>query len=233
MFDTSFIGPGLPFEQALTMGVRPGWIAQELVAGKQALLMEGQFYVSGELLRTGLNVPSSLAQHTFDGVLTEDTFHIYDLLMFHRHDVRRWPLAGRLRAMTLLDLPTGYRRSAAGSNVGEFLEAVVADGGDGIMLRQLGASYDHGRTLKVVWPREQEVVITTLHQQALAATVAQFAGAHLVERGKVYLGEEFHRARLAQVIRVKVQSMSPLGLFQGMKFESFLHAVRPAECRVS
>jgi hypothetical protein len=132
----------------------------------------------------------------------------------------------------LLTLPKGVAPVATGRNIGEFLEAVVYRGGKGIVLKQLHEPYGQGTWVRIVRRSIEPVVISQLHDETRSVSVAQFAGEVLVDRGKVYLGAAFARARLFQVIEISIQGQSSTGKFKGVEFQRFLHEQQPSRCQV-
>lgn len=221
----------LPFENALRLGIKAGWTGQELVEGYRGLMVYGQLHLEGHTSLQPAPIHASLRHHVLDGVLSDGVFHVTDLLVFHRQDIRRWPLLGRQRALKLLTLPKGVQQVASGRNIGEFLEAVVYRGGKGIVLKQLHEPYGQGTWVRVVRRFTESVVITQLHEETRSASIGQFAGEVLIDRGKVYLGAEFAKARLSQVIEISVQGQSPNGKFKGVDFRRFQHEKQALACQ--
>lgn len=211
----------LPQEEALALGTQAGWIIERDLEGKRALLAGGKLHIGDQLFNPPGPVPSSWATHVIDGVLTGDAFQIFDLLVFSGTDIRELLLAQRKAVLWTLTLPAWCRHVPVGADCAEFLEAVAREGGKGVILKDLREDYFHATWTRVRRQRIEHVIVTAVHPKSRTASVAQFEGNVLVNRGEVLLGSILNKAWTGQVLEVSVADQHTSGQFEDIRFLRF------------
>jgi ATP-dependent DNA ligase len=136
-------------------------------------------------------------------------YYVFDILQKDGKDVRRSPMHERIKLLRSLDLPDWCRPVPRGKSMGEFLEAVIRDGGTGIVLKNLLEPYGKASWIKVERPMVQEAVITALDETALSARIARFQRGQLVDCGMTFLGSLTVEAQIGQVIDVDMRGCTP------------------------
>jgi len=139
----------LPYDEGLLLQVRSEWIAEQKMEGLRAILESGALKALDATLRLPGPLPANWKLHTFDGCLVGDVFYIFDLLAFNGEDIRHRQLFERRALLRMVPLPSWCKLVPNGKNIGEFLEAVVHDGGHGIVLKNLLESYGRADWIKV------------------------------------------------------------------------------------
>lgn len=186
----------VPLAEALAWRGGGGFIYQEKMDGCFATLE-----VRGQRSEVSLLAGERMAN---------GDFWAFDILTHSGQDVRRLPLRDRWRLLTqdfghkTQDLsgivPTG--------NGGEFLEAVLARGGEGIVAKDLDAPYGEMFAAKRIW--EGLCVVTGLglgtHSVAIAdATTGQ-------PRGRVTVpGFKIEKIRVGSILKVQGMNLTEAG----------------------
>jgi len=221
----------LPYEEGLLLDVRPEWIAEQKVQGVRALLEFGRLHTPHTTIPLPGPLPEDWKSHVLDGVLVQRTFYMFDVLMMDFEDARQRPLHERRTLLRSLRLPAWCRPVPCGKNIGEFLEAVVNDGGEGIVLKSLLQPYGRAEWIKVERLATEDVVIMALHMEDRCATFGQFQGDELVDLGTVFLGSLVDQAWPGQVIEVALNKKhaSP---YKNCRFIRFRPDVVAAQCRL-
>jgi hypothetical protein len=149
-----------------------------------------------------------LPQATVCGeLMRDDRFYAFDILSLYGQDLRPLPLCERLAALDTL----GLQRPAAGHG-GEFLEAVLSRGGEGIVAKNLAAPWGDAwakcKRSQVFYCR-----VTDLDQWT--------GGVHLADRdtgekrGKMPLrGGKFERVQVGSILKVEAYGLTKNGLLR-------------------
>lgn len=145
-----------------------------ILRNRQGLpLMAGSQAVHATLTRA-FNDLGLLGDWLFDGELVGDTLHLFDLVRGGQGAVTQFqPYIERSLALRLLtqviDLPANVRivDQAIGTDAKRaLLEQTKADGGEGIMLKALGAPYVSGRSdrcgVKVKLTKDVDLIVMSL-----------------------------------------------------------------------
>lgn len=220
----------LPYDEAILLDVRPEWIVEEKMPGVRAICEFGRFISKHGPLPSPADVPLSLRSHCLDGVLDTGVFHMFDLPVFQGRDIRRRPLHERRALLRSIPVPAWFRPVPSGKNIGEFLEAVERDGGQGVILKSLKQPYGAAEWIKVVPIEKENVVIVECHERERSARVGQFAEGKLLTRGMVFLGSLYNEAWPGQVIEVTVNGRHPTGAFRQARFVRFRPEVLASQC---
>lgn len=142
----------LSFEQGRMLEVRREWIAEQKMDGIRAILEDGTLRLPQVNLDPPGSLPEGWRRHVLDGCLIGDTYYVFDVLKLDGLDIHMRPLLERRQLLHSLQLPPWCRFVPCGKNIGEFLEAVLRDGGSGIVLKNLLEPYGKGEWIKVESP---------------------------------------------------------------------------------
>jgi ATP-dependent DNA ligase len=222
----------LPYEEGLLLDIRPEWIAEQKVEGVRAVLEFGRLQTRHARLAAPGPVPDAWMSHAFDGVLVDKTFFIFDVLMLDFEDTRKRPLYERRTLIRSLKLPNWCRLVPNGKNIGEFIEAVIHDGGQGIVLKSLLQPYGQAEWIKVERTATEDVVVMVIHEDDRCVTVGQFREDKLVDCGMVFMGSLLSEAWPGQVIEVAVKNTSASKPFKNARFIRFRPDKVAASCKM-
>lgn len=232
MFKPNPVEFELPYEEGLLLDVRPEWIAEQKVDGVRAVLEFGRIQTRQARLAAPGPVPEVWMSHALDGVLVDKTFFIFDVLMLDFEDTRKRPLHERRSLLRSLTLPDWCRLIPNGKNIGEFIEAVVHDGGQGIVLKSLLQPYGKAEWIKVERNATQDVVVMAIHEDDRCVTVGQFQDDSLVDCGTVFMGSLLAETWPGQVIEVAVNRSNPGTPLKNPRFLRFRPDKVAASCRL-
>jgi len=222
----------LPYEEGLLIDIRPEWIAEEKVEGVRAVLEFGRLQTRHARLAAPGHVPDAWRSHAFDGVLVDKKFILFDVLMLDFEDVRRRPLFERRTILRSLQLPDWCRLVSNGKNIGEFIEAVVHDGGQGVILKSLLQPYGKAEWIKVERTATEDVVVMVIHEEDRCVTVGQFQDDALIDCGTVFMGSLLSQAWPGQVIEVAVAKRDLSKPFKHARFIRFRPDKVAASCKM-
>jgi hypothetical protein len=147
------------------------------------------------------------AERMHDGSLV-----VNDLVTLHGQDVRGEPTRARWaelvsRARTL---PRGVRLSRIGSG-GEFLEHLLSEGGEGIVVKTLDAPFGVG-WLKC--KRQQVFLCVVVALDHSKGSVSLCDAATGQERGKLPLRSRFDQIRVGSVLKLEAYGLTVKGLLR-------------------
>ena len=179
----------IPLAEGLSWRAGGGWIYQEKLDGCWDVVEVGQSTLVGERMRDG-------------------SFHAFDCVCVQGDDIRREPLTTRLDVLrqffspTILPVQTG--------SGGEFLEHVLARGGEGIVAKH-GQSYFGVNWLRCKRPRTFDCLVTEKHPSKMSV--------HLVETGVdrgwcAALYGTFERLQVGQIVEVEAYGLTAAGKFR-------------------
>ncbi len=178
----------VPLAAALAWRGGGGFMYQEKLDGRFAVRERGKAVLCGELM------PGAL-------------FHAFDVMTYAGEDVRPWPYRERLRVIQSLDVPMPLTGSG-----GEFLEHVLARGGEGIVAKELAAPFG-----APMWAAKRVQVFYC----RVIATDASTGGVWLADRdtneprGKMPLrGNKFEQVRVGSVLKVEAFGLTAKGLLR-------------------
>ena len=222
----------LPYEEGLLLDIRPEWIAEEKMDGVRAVLEFGRLQTKHTRMAAPGAVPESWRSHAFDGVLVEGLYYLFDVLMLDFEDMRKRPLYERRTVLRSLDLPAWCRPVPTGKNIGEFMEAVVHNGGRGIVLKSLLQPYGRAEWIKVERSATEDVVVMALHDDDRCVTVGQFQGSELLDCGTVFMGSLMDEVYPGQVIEVATGKPDAPRPFKNARFIRFRPDLVAANCKL-
>ena len=135
--------------------VDANWIAQEKINGERLVVIveevnsygyskTGKVYKVPEHLQDELNrfpVGTRL-----DGELKGKHYHVFDMMYLGRRDVMRWALWERLETLgSMISGPWLVEvGSAYGKGVEEYYDSVIAEGGEGVVMKDPMGRYSDG-----------------------------------------------------------------------------------------
>jgi hypothetical protein len=222
----------LPYEEGLLLDIRPEWIAEEKVEGVRAVLEFGRLQTAQARMAAPGPVPDAWRSHAFDGVLVDKGYYLFDVLMLDFQDMRKRPLFERRALLRRLPLPAWCRLIPNGKNIGEFIEAVIHNGGQGVVLKSLLQPYGKAEWIKVERAATEDVVIMAIHEQDRCVTVGQFQEETLVDCGSVFMGSLLSEAYPGQVIEIAVGKRRGALPFNNARFIRFRPDKVAASCRM-
>lgn len=180
------------------------WVYEEKKDGARALVNAAGCRLRNSERPLPGPMPTAIAGCLFDGELLRGTYWAFDLLQADAQDLRRRPLRERrtwLRELRplfpewMLPIPEG--RGA------EFLEAVLARGGEGIVAKHIESRYGEPRAWVKCKDRTEDCVIAELHQVKRSARLEQLTPAGVVDCGWVSLyGRRLAGLQLGDVVEV-------------------------------
>jgi ATP-dependent DNA ligase len=172
-----------------------GWRYEEKLDGRWHELAIGKSIVVGELMRGG-------------------EFFAFDLPFLFGQDMRTLPLIERLAALG--EHFGGLRRPITGHG-GEFLEAILARGGEGIVAKHLESKFDEpGAWVRCKRSQTEDCVVLEKHPEKMSIRLGQFdAAGQVVERGWcACLFHKFDRVAVGDVVEVTIFGLTPAGKFR-------------------
>jgi hypothetical protein len=174
--------PPVPLKTGLRWQGGGGFIYEQKMDGKFHVFSVGGGIVCGEKMRNG-------------------TIYAFDIVSRDGIDVRGLPLGERLRELTGLIAqlrPKGVLRPATGQG-GEFLEHVIASGGEGVVSKDLSAPFGHGQ-FKCKRQENFTCLVTGLREDVGAVELADLATGE--NRGAMPLKSGFNLVRIGSVLKV-------------------------------
>jgi ATP-dependent DNA ligase len=176
-----------------------GWRYEEKKDGRWGERLLGSSVLAGEVCRDGL-------------------FWVFDVPIFDGADVRRSPLSARLEMLAGIQLPDGWIRIPHGSG-GEFLEAVLASGGEGIVAKHLETTYGQN-WIKCKRSETHDCIVSEIHPLKLSVRLSQADGERVIDCGWVPVLSEtkFARLQVGTVIEVACHSRHSSGKFREPRF---------------
>lgn len=138
------------------------------------------------------------------GELVKGKFTAFDIVEHLAHDVRRLPLRKRLAILRSLGVPMVRE-----GNGGEFLEAILAQGGEGIVAKHLDSYFGQPESwIKCKRNETHDLAITAIHPTKQSV--------QLGARGwlAILSPAEFHQAAIGRIAEVRCHSIHPSGKFR-------------------
>lgn len=153
------------------------WVYEEKKDGVRALVTtNGCRLRNSEKLLPG-PLPRSLSKCVFDGELVGGVYWVFDLLIdSDGRDIRRCPLRDRKAALAALEsrLPEWMVPIPSGRG-GEFLEAVLANGGEGVVAKHVESRYGElDSWIRCKRIETHDVVVTELHPDKASIRLGSF-----------------------------------------------------------
>ena len=178
-------------------------------------------------------VSLALGERTRDGV-----FHAFDCVEFEGTDLRAEPLHVRLRALAELCSLTSDLRPVASGNGGEFLEAVLARGGEGVVCKSLtapfGAPWTKCKRLQVFYgivrelrPATGAVRVDLVHEswKECPGRLAPFEAVNFEDfvtgddGGWIRLGARFEAVKIGAVLKLEAFGQHASGMLREARLD--------------
>lgn len=197
----------VPIAEALRWRGGGGYLYQEKLDGEFAHWTDGQTMIVGERLAGG-------------------RFGAFDCIAWQGEDIAAWPTSERMRVLrgwfqdvknrlagTLA--PPGWSQDAKificpEGNGGEFLEAVLARGGEGVVAKELSAPY--GRMFAAKRVQTFFCVVTDRDEFRASVTLADAVTGEA--RGKMPLRSRFDLCRVGSVLKIEAFGLTAKGLLR-------------------
>lgn len=144
------------------------------------------------------------------GELFSGVFYAFDILSLHGSNLRLEPLYRRLSVLDEVTCQHNLKRPKTG-NGGEFLEAILRDGGEGIVAKQLDAPYG------VAWlkcKRVQVFYVTVTGLRGYTGAVELCDTVTLEPRGYMPLRTKFEQVRVGSKLKVEAYGLTAKGLLR-------------------
>jgi ATP-dependent DNA ligase len=158
------------------------WVYEEKIDGEAALLSAEGCQLRSSRRRLPGELPAAIAGCTFAGELVtrtsniqQATFWAFDLVAADGQDLRRRPL--RERRAWLRELwPSfpGWMRPIPEGRGGEFLEAVLANGGEGIVAKHVESRYGEPEAWVKCKDQTEDCIVDELHPIRRSARLVQW-----------------------------------------------------------
>ncbi|MCX6914436.1 MAG: hypothetical protein NT167_15515 [Verrucomicrobia bacterium] len=222
---------------ALAWKASPDWTFETKADGCRALLSAGQLQGRAMRYRLPGEVPAALASCTLDGELVGNVYFAFDVIEADGEDLRRLPLRERRAALLALQplfpdwlqlIPTA-RPGQAG---GEYVQAVLRDGGEGCVAKQLSAPYGVG-WFKAKGVQTHDVVVTAQATATRSVSIGQYSDdGQLVDCGKVAVFSlpTLESLRTGDVLEIAAQGRTVKGKFREPRFLKVLTDKPAADC---
>lgn len=163
-------------------------------------------------------MPSSLTKCVFDGELVGAVYWVFDMLVDDAgEDIRRRPLRERRAALAALSslFPEWICLIPSGRG-GEFLEAVLAAGGEGIVAKHSESLYGAPEAwIKCKRFTTEDCIVAEIHPSKASVRLEQIRGKGRVNCGwaSTY-GLDLPRLHLGDVVEIKCHSRHASGRFR-------------------
>ncbi len=198
----------MPMSCGLKWSGGGGWCYEEKIDGVRAAIIDGACF--GRSRAIPLQVPASLNSSRLDGELAGGVFHAFDIPVHQGEDISGQPLA--LRKQVLREVITSlgdsrFRHIPEGSG-GEFLEAVLARGGEGIVAKHLQSRYGEAESwIKCKRVETHDVAVTEIHQTKQSI--------RLGDRGWCpVISNQFSEIRVGEIVEIACHSITAKGKFR-------------------
>ena len=166
---------GLTFAKLISVPLSVGmtwtgggpWTYEEKKDGVRAMASSEGFRLRNSSKPIPGLLPVALSKCVFDGELVGHTYWVFDLLIDSQgQDIRHMPL--RARKATLLALSSRFPEWLClipSGRGGEFLEAVIASGGEGIVAKHIESRYGEAEAwVKCKRQETHDCIVTEVHQ---------------------------------------------------------------------
>lgn len=142
---------------------RREYIAQEKLDGVRAWLLpsgilQGRNSILGSYSATPVN-------YWLDGeLMPSGEFIAFDVLQVRGRDVTQEPIESRLALLDTLPVKSAFRALA---RFEDFAHGIVAAGGEGVVLKLRGSTYNHGGWLRFKRRMTVDAVVADVHEQSV------------------------------------------------------------------
>lgn len=159
-----------------------------------------------------------LGSHLVVGELVGPTFWPFDIVLYDARDVRQMPLGERLAMLDSLTWPETWRRVPSGSG-GEFLEAVLASGGEGVVAKHVQSRFGQN-WIKCKRVETHDCIVAEIHPEKMSVRLSQLDGGRTLDCGWVPVLSDRVLAGLTvgAVVEVACHSRHASGKFREPRF---------------
>lgn len=228
----------VPLADALNWQASPSLVFEEKKDGVRAMLARGALLGRVRSYPLPGAVPPALAGCALDGELVGNVFWCFDLIEADGADLRQLPLRerkGRLAALqphfpAWIRLVPAARPGVAG---GDYLRQLLAAGAEGVVAKDLAASYGNG------WRKAKRLatfdcVVTDASGGKLSVQIGQYSNARLVDCGRVSIRDlgTLDSLRPGSVIEISTETRHASGKFRSPKFIRTRTDKRASDCTV-
>jgi ATP-dependent DNA ligase len=207
----------IPLGNALSWGQSPDWIYEEKKDGLRVVLASGRLL--GRSRTYALPGDIGLITSTLDGELCGGVFFVFDILANQAGaDLTAFPLWRRKQLLLELEpLFPGWIKLLPWTrgNGGEYLEAVLAAGGEGVVAKRVSARYGYD-WIKAKRVETFDCVVTAVHDQVGASvSLGQYQAGHLVDCGRCPIGQsKLRQIQVGAVVEIACHSRTKAGKFR-------------------
>ena len=226
----------VPLADALNWPASPDWIYETKLDGCRAMLGNGALQGRVRSYPLPGAIPPALANATLDGELVGNVFWCFDLIEADGADLRPLPLRERRRHLLALQprFPAWLKLIPSWTgDGGEFLEAVLRDGGEGVVAKNLSAPYG------VDWHKAKrlatfDVVVTDADGGKLSVAVGQYQGGELVNCGRLPVQNlaTLESLRPGDVVEIAAECRTARGKFRSPRFVRVRTDKAATDCRI-
>ena len=174
-FEFHPISISIPLSQGIQWRGGGGWCYEEKYDGVRAVIRDGLCF--GRSRQLPFQVPASLNNCCLDGELVGNAFYAFDVPMLHGQDLRREPLHLRRKALSALIAESNCLNilPVASGHGGEFLEAVLSRGGEGIIAKHLSSFYGENESwVKCKRQETHDLIVTDIHPSKMSVRLGEF-----------------------------------------------------------
>jgi ATP-dependent DNA ligase len=208
----------IPLENALSWGQSTDWLYEEKKDGARALLSGGKLF--GRSRDFDLPGSAGLITSTLDGELVGGVFFVFDILSDQTGNclVAAMPLWKRKQLLVDLEplFPSWMKLLPwTRGNGGEFLEAVLANGGEGVVAKCINSPYGFD-WIKAKRIETHDCIVTAVHD-AIGASVSlgQYLGSQLIDCGRCQLPQsKIGQIKVGSIIEIACHSRTKAGKFR-------------------
>ncbi len=184
-----------------------GLIFEEKIDGVRASVSQGVMFGRSQPLTLPAEISDGLNNCRIDGELLGGVFYAFDLVTDENgDDLRNLPLFKRKEKLNAIVpmFPSWMRLIPSGANGAEYLEAVLHNGGEGIVAKDLDCRYGFG-WFKAKRCETYDVVVTE----------KQSSGVTVEGGGKVQVGwDAWLEIRIGDVIEISCHSITKTGKYR-------------------
>lgn len=200
------------------------WLYELKADGKRALLANGELRGRAMRYRLPGELPAALNGYSLDGELVGNVYFAFDVIEADGEDLSQQPL--RERRAALLALQPAFPRwirpiptARPGQSGGEYLAAVLRDGGEGCVAKSLIAPYGCG-WFKAKGVQTFDVVVTAQASATRSVSIGQYSDGCLVDCGKVsvFSLSTLESLRTGDVLEIAAQGRTVKGKFREPRF---------------
>lgn len=189
------------------------WCYEEKYDGVRAVIGGGKCFGRSRLLP--FQVPASLNNCCLDGELVGNAFYAFDIPIIDGQDIRQEPLHFRRQALSALlsDGEFVNVRPVSCGQGGEFLEAVLARGGEGVVAKHLSSRYGESESwIKCKRQETHDLIVTEIHPSKMSVKLGDSGWCPVLSE------ERLSAIRIGSMIEVSCHSITAGGKLREPRF---------------